>query len=86
MLSEKIRNLATALENRCDNETLTIDLVRLAVDRLCGLAEEVKAMEMSVPAVPLRLPANLPPNVVRLARKLDRSGVTVGLPPGDTAS
>ena len=86
MLSEKIRNLAVALKSRCDDETLTVDVVRLAVNQLHGFAEDAKAMERSVPAVPALLPVKLPPNVVRLACKLDRSGVTLGLPPGDTAS
>ena len=72
MLSQKIAKLAAALENRCDNETLTVDVVRLAVNQLHGLAEEAEAMETNARPADPPVESVAAPNVTRIAEVLAR--------------
>ncbi|MDX9862177.1 MAG: hypothetical protein RBS99_14805 [Rhodospirillales bacterium] len=86
MLSESIRNLRATLRSTYVEGRLTRQTLELALERLAALADQAEALEGSAiaPAALLN-DANTPSNVVRLARKLDRAGVTVGLPEGGAA-
>lgn len=88
MLSENLRNLKGALSSALDEDRLTEEMLRLAVERIGDLADQAEIMENS--AIPLAAQLNdwnLHPNVIRLADRLHRRGVTVGMPPStDKAS
>lgn len=86
MLSHDMRNLAAALELGADAGHLTANDLREISSRLVDLAGQVRHLEDAVPSNAARMvvevSAELPSNVVALARKLGRKGVTVGLPAG----
>lgn len=82
MLSEKLANLAAALRARMHDGTLNGQMMDAALDRLAVMAEDVRELELTAVADPAKLTeADLPENVIRLARVLHRQGVTVGPPP-----
>jgi len=85
MINVKLRNLAGTLARHAEEGTLTPEVFRLALAQMRDLAVDVEALEnRTVPPAP-RLPDELPPNVIRMARTLDRQGVTLGPPEGGAA-
>ena len=86
MLSQDIRNLRAAMEAALADGRFTLSTMVLTLQRLDALADQAAAMEGTVVPFPARAgDADLPANVVRIARKLDRAGVRVGLPEGGAA-
>ncbi|WP_316978013.1 hypothetical protein [Shumkonia mesophila] len=83
MLSQDIRNRAATLRRALETGHLTLAMLVTALDDFDLDADRVEAMEDLALPLPAQLnDANTPANVVRLARKLDRAGVTLGLPAG----
>lgn len=83
MLSEDIRNLREALKSALDEDRLTRTTMELTIWQLKALAEAAEALEgRAIPPAAQLNDANAPANVVRLAQKLDRAGVTVGVQAG----
>lgn len=81
MLSHDMRNIAAALELGADTGHLTGADLREISSRLANLAGVAQQLERTaVVALGGDRATDLPPNVIAIARKLDRKGVTVGLP------
>ena len=86
MISQRLFNLARTLDRHYREKRLTEEIFRLALAELCDLADRVEALEDSTaPPVP-QLSGDLPPNVILLARKLHKGGVTLGHPDGGNAA
>lgn len=86
MLSEKIRNLRSTLRAALDEGRLTRSTVKIALERLGALADQAEVLEgLTIPLGEQLNDANIPDNVVRIASKLDRLGVRVGVGDGGAA-
>ncbi len=84
MLSEKIRNLKTTLEQALNEDRVTRDMMEITLQRLAAIAEQAEILENSAIPLPAQLTDdNVPFNVFRLAERLHRGGVTVGIPKAD---
>ncbi len=90
MLSEELRNLSRNFSDLADRGFV----VQMSGEQaehyaavLKGLAEQAEALEAAQIPEPLQMnDGNLPANVLRIARRLDRQGVTAGYPPAGGAA
>jgi len=77
MISQEINRAATMLALHLNEGTLNEGVVRSFVTRLQRIAAAVEKVETAQSG-------GLSSNVINLARKLDRAGVTVGIPSANT--
>jgi hypothetical protein len=80
MIAEEIRSVAWFLARGVSSKTLNEGQIRKAVDRLLNTAKDAETLEQ---AVILPESAKLPLNVVAIATKLNRKGVTLGIKPAN---
>lgn len=86
MLSQDIRNLRSTLRAALDEGRLTRSTVEIALERLGALADQADVLEgLTIPLGEQLNEANTPDNVIRIASRLHRLGVRVGMNEGGAA-